>query len=46
MQFGFNHFCKLLVREEKVEQNFLVLNQLAAIISFKKMTMAVNIMYL
>lgn len=42
----FNRFRKLLVRYEKLERSFLALNHLAAaIIAFRKVPMAVNIIY-
>ena len=42
----FNRFRKLLVRYEKLDRSFLALNHLAAaIIAFRKMTLAVNIIY-
>ena len=43
---GFNRFRKLLVRYEKLERSFLALNHLAAaIIAFRKVPLAVNIIY-
>ena len=42
----FNRFRKLLVRYEKLERSFLALNHLAAaIIAFRKVPLAVNIIY-
>lgn len=42
----FNRFRKLLVRYEKLERSFLGLNHLAAaIIAFRKIPLAVNIIY-
>jgi transposase len=42
----FNRFRKLLVRYEKLERSFLGLNHLAAaIIAFRKVHMAINIIY-
>jgi IS5 family transposase len=42
----FNRFRKLLVRYEKLERSFLALNHLAAaIIAFRKIPLAVNIIY-
>ena len=42
----FNRFRKLLVRCEKLERSFLVLNHLAAaIIAFRKVPLRVNIVY-
>lgn len=42
----FNRFRKLLVRYEKLERSFLGLNHLAAaIIAFRKVPLAVNIIY-
>ncbi len=42
----FNRFRKLLVRYEKLERSFMALNQLAAaIIAFRKVPLAVNIIY-
>ncbi len=42
----FNRFRKLLVRYEKLERSFVALNQLAAaIIVFRKVPLAVNIIY-
>lgn len=42
----FNRFRKLLVRYEKLESSFLGLNYLAAaIIAFRKVPLAVNIIY-
>ena len=42
----FNRFRKLLVRYEKLERSFLGLNHLAAaIIAFRKVTLAMNIIY-
>lgn len=42
----FNRFRKLLVRFEKLERSFLALNHLAAaIIAFRKVPLAVNIIY-
>lgn len=42
----FNRFRKLLVRYEKLERSFLALNHLAAaIIVFRKIPLAVNIIY-
>jgi len=42
----FNRFRKLLVRYEKLERSFLALNHLAAaIIAFRKVPAAVNIIY-
>ena len=43
---GFNRFRKLLVRYEKLESSFLGLNHLAAaIIAFRKVSLATNIIY-
>jgi len=42
----FNRFRKLLVRYEKLARSFLALNHLAAaIIAFRKMPLAVNVIY-
>lgn len=42
----FNRFRKLLVRYEKLERSFLGLNHLAAaIIAFRKVPLAINIIY-
>ena len=42
----FNRFRNLLVRYEKLERSFLALNHLAAaIIAFRKVPLAVNIIY-
>ena len=42
----FNRFRKLLVRYEKLERSFVALNHLAAgIIAFRKIPLAVNIIY-
>jgi IS5 family transposase len=42
----FNRFRKLLVRYEKLHRSFMALNHLAAaIIAFRKVPMAVNIIY-
>ena len=42
----FNRFRKLLVRYEKLERSYLALNYLAAaIIAFRKVPLAVNIIY-
>jgi transposase len=42
----FNRFRKLLVRYEKLERSFLALNHLAAaIIAFRKVPLAINIIY-
>ena len=42
----FNRFRKLLVRYEKLERSFLGLNHLAAaIIAFRKVKLAINIIY-
>ena len=42
----FNRFRKLLVRYEKLARSFLALNHLAAaIIAFRKVPLAVNIIY-
>jgi transposase len=42
----FNRFRKLLVRYEKLERSFLGLNHLAAaIIAFRKVSLAINIIY-
>lgn len=42
----FNRFRKLLVRYEKLERSFVALNHLAAaIIAFRKVPLAVNIIY-
>ena len=42
----FNRFRKLLVRYEKLERSFLALHHLAAaIIAFRKVPLAVNIIY-
>ena len=42
----FNRFRKLLVRYEKLEHSFLGLNHLAAaIIAFRKVPLAINIIY-
>lgn len=42
----FNRFRKLLVRYEKLERSFMALNHLAAaIIAFRKVPLAVNIIY-
>ena len=42
----FNRFRKLLVRYEKLERSFTALNHLAAaIIAFRKVPLAVNIIY-
>ena len=42
----FNRFRKLLVRYEKLERSFLGLNYLAAaIIAFRKVPLAINIIY-
>ena len=42
----FNRFRKLLVRYEKLERSFIALNHLAAaIIAFRKVPLAVNIIY-
>ena len=42
----FNRFRKLLVRYEKLERSFLALNHLAAaIIAFRKVPLAVNVIY-
>lgn len=42
----FNRFRKLLVRYEKLERSFLALNHLAAaIIAFRKVPLAVNLIY-
>jgi IS5 family transposase len=42
----FNRFRKLLVRYEKLDRSFLALNHLAAaIIAFRKVPLAVNIIY-
>jgi len=42
----FNRFRKLLVRYEKLERSFVALNHLAAaIIAFRKVSAAVNIIY-
>ena len=42
----FNRFRKLMVRYEKLERSFLALNHLAAaIIAFRKVPLAVNIIY-
>ena len=43
---GFNRFRKLLVRYEKLERSFLGLNHLAAaIIAFRKVPLAINVIY-
>ena len=43
---GFNRFRKLLVRYEKLERSFLGLNPLAAaIIAFRKVPLAINVIY-
>jgi IS5 family transposase len=42
----FNRFRKLLVRYEKLDRSFMALNHLAAaIIAFRKVPLAVNIIY-
>ena len=42
----FNRFRNLLVRYEKLERSFVALNHLAAaIIAFRKVPMAVNVIY-
>lgn len=42
----FNRFRKLLVRYEKLERSFLGLNHLAAaIIAFRKVPLAINVIY-
>lgn len=42
----FNRFRKLLVRYEKLERSFVALNHLAAaIIAFRKVPLAINIIY-
>jgi IS5 family transposase len=42
----FNRFRKLLVRYEKLERSFMALNHLAAaIIAFRKVPLAVNVIY-
>jgi len=42
----FNRFRKLLVRYEKLQRSFVALNHLAAgIIAFRKIPLAVNIIY-
>lgn len=42
----FNRFRKLLVRYEKLDRSFIALNHLAAaIIAFRKVPLAVNIIY-
>ena len=42
----FNRFRKLLVRYEKLERSFVALNHLAAaIIAFRKVPLAVNLIY-
>ena len=42
----FNRFRKLLVRYEKLERSFVVLNHIAAaIIAFRKVKLTVNIIY-
>ncbi|MBI4002135.1 MAG: transposase [Nitrospira defluvii] len=42
----FNRFRKLLVREEKLERSFLGLTHLAAaIITFRKVPLAINVLY-
>jgi len=42
----FNRFRKLLVRYEKLEHSFVALNHLAAaIISFRKVPLAIHIIY-
>jgi len=42
----FNRFRKLLVRYEKLDRSFIALNHLAAsIIAFRKVKLAVNIIY-
>jgi IS5 family transposase len=42
----FNRFRKLLVRYEKLERSFMALNHIAAaIIAFRKVKLAVNIIY-
>ena len=43
---GFNRFRKRLVRYEKLERSFLGLNPLAAaIIAFRKVPLAINVIY-
>jgi len=42
----FNRFCKLLVRDEKLERSFMALNHLAAaIIAFRKVPLEINVIY-
>jgi len=42
----FNRFRKLLVRYEKLERSFVALNHLAAaIIAFRKVPLAINVIY-
>lgn len=42
----FNRFRKLLVRYEKLERSFVALNHLAAaIIAFRRVPLAVNVIY-
>jgi hypothetical protein len=42
----FNRFRKLLVRYEKLDHSFIALNHLAAsIIAFRKVKLAINIIY-